>query len=970
MSKSTAPDLATRTHEDISHGLYECPICTAEVLRNSKIWSCKTCWTVFHLSCIKRWSKNEGSAQQQQPNQEGELPPARQWRCPGCNLPKDEMPTAYTCWCAKEIDPKPIPGIPPHSCGQTCSKLRAPRKCPHPCDLLCHAGPCPPCPHTGPALACYCGKEAAARRCIETDYDNGWSCGKICGDLMPCGEHHCERGCHEGLCGSCEVLVDSRCYCGKVEKSLPCSEREEQRESNLPFTIVEPDMHDTTNTQTAERQLQDDDSTTDEVHRTLEKQVTIDTWVGSFDCGTKCGRMFDCNKHSCEQSCHEQEISTPHCPFSPDVVSHCPCGKTSMKDMNCLRRSCDDPIPHCEEKCQRPLPCAHLCQQKCHSGECMPCLETVSIKCRCGRTSSSTICHQGSEQLPQCARTCRTLLNCGRHECPERCCPGEKIAAERQVAKRKLKSLSTASHEDIEAEHICTRTCGRQLKCGNPEHICQELCHRGPCSSCREAIFDEISCRCGRTVLQPPLACGTQPPACQYQCDRPKACGHPQVQHQCHIDDSCPKCPYLVQKACMCGKSMLKNQPCWSNSISCGQTCGRRLRCGIHFCQKSCHRPGECEDAGSSCPHPCGQKKTAPGCGHVCLDPCHAPYPCKEDKPCQAKMIITCECQNKKQEIKCLATKSGETNEERRTLPCDDECLRLQRNHKLAVALNISHDHMDDHIPYSSTTLDMFKDNVKWCQTQEREFRVFAADDSEKRLRFKPMPPNQRAFLHSLAEDFGLDSESMDPEPHRHVAIFKTPRFVSAPMKTLSQCIKIRSAAQPSIVSVFTAEVTEPYNALILAFPRFALTTDELRSHLRTDLSSAPNFTFNISFLPSEEIVIYPDHSSKDDTTEAMLRQLKPLVAKSITTNLLADSVALCRVDHSLNVIRREDDMKAAGGWSQVVKGAPFKSARFDSTVGSKSSFTVLGTKLGSSKPKKEVENVVENWESAMDDWQ
>ncbi|MCJ1339946.1 hypothetical protein MMC09_005238 [Bachmanniomyces sp. S44760] len=34
--KSTAPDIATRTHEDISNGLYECPICTSEVARNSK----------------------------------------------------------------------------------------------------------------------------------------------------------------------------------------------------------------------------------------------------------------------------------------------------------------------------------------------------------------------------------------------------------------------------------------------------------------------------------------------------------------------------------------------------------------------------------------------------------------------------------------------------------------------------------------------------------------------------------------------------------------------------------------------------------------------------------------------------------------------------------------------------------------------------------------------------------------------
>ncbi|PBP22842.1 NF-X1 type zinc finger protein [Diplocarpon rosae] len=36
MSKSGAPDIATRTHEDITHGQYECVICTNEVLPNSK----------------------------------------------------------------------------------------------------------------------------------------------------------------------------------------------------------------------------------------------------------------------------------------------------------------------------------------------------------------------------------------------------------------------------------------------------------------------------------------------------------------------------------------------------------------------------------------------------------------------------------------------------------------------------------------------------------------------------------------------------------------------------------------------------------------------------------------------------------------------------------------------------------------------------------------------------------------------
>lgn len=57
--KSMADDMATRIHEDISHAVYECPICTSELGRRSKVWSCHLCWTVFHLTCIKKWSGNQ-----------------------------------------------------------------------------------------------------------------------------------------------------------------------------------------------------------------------------------------------------------------------------------------------------------------------------------------------------------------------------------------------------------------------------------------------------------------------------------------------------------------------------------------------------------------------------------------------------------------------------------------------------------------------------------------------------------------------------------------------------------------------------------------------------------------------------------------------------------------------------------------------------------------------------------------------
>lgn len=310
---------------------------------------------------------------------------------------------------------------------------------------------------------------------------------------------------------------------------------------------------------------------------------------------------------------------------------------------------------------------------------------------------------------------------------------------------------------------------------------------------------------------------------------------------------------------------------------------------------------------------------------------------------------------------------------ERKTLACDDECLRLQRNAKLAAALNIPSDHTDDHIPYSTVTLDYFKGSPKWCQTQEREFRVFAADTTAKQFRFKPMSAAQRAFLHSLAEDFALDTESVDPEPHRHVVLFKAPRFASAPMKTLSQCLKLRPVVEAPKNAPASTGV--PFNALLLANPRFALTLDELRAAVASDPATAQIAAWKIEFLPSEEIVVRA--SLADGVDEATLLRLKPAVTKVVLEQELAGAVALCAVDESLNVARREDT-GSGGGWSQVVKGAPMKKRVVDEWASSgKNSFTVLGNKAAAKKKEKEKgkererqESVVDNWEDAVGAWE
>ncbi|KAM5448550.1 FKBP12-associated protein [Microsporum audouinii] len=754
LTKSVADNITTRIHEDISNGLYECPICTSELGPRSKVWSCRQCWTVFHLHCIKKWSTNEGSVhtrpRDQEQQDDPQLPPARQWRCPGCNLPQDTLPSGYTCWCEKEMDIRSLPGLPPHSCGQSCSRSR--EGCPHPCDSVCHAGPCAPCQAMGPVQSCYCGRHEAQKKCVDTDYTSGWSCRETCEEVLPCLQHTCQRACHEGLCGECEELVPARCYCGKVSHKILCNLKEEERES----------------------------------------RNQKESWVGSFTCPDICGRLYDCGIHQCEKLCHPQELQPSHCPTAPDMISYCTCGKTKLADMDTEpRKTCTDPIPNCQKSCDKLLKCGHTCPKACHTGPCPPCFVTTDISCMCGRSTSKTLCHQGKLEPPSCMRVCKAALNCGRHVCGERCCTGERKAIDRLATKKKLKSMNVRQTDetDIEAEHICTRVCGRLLKCGT--HECQELCHRGPCARCPEAIFHEITCNCGRSVLYPPLPCGTGPPPCNFNCGRAKRCGHPQTPHNCHTDDeACPKCPFLTEKRCLCGKKVLKNQPCWLVDGRCGLVCGQELQCGSHTCKKECHRPGDCEDSTTECQQPCGKVKKQ--CSHICTEPCHAPFPCPEKTPCQSKIIITCQCGRMKQEKRCGASKDKDRqgHEAPSSLPCDEECGRIQRNRAIASAFGLCVDPSAssnaaasepltlENLPYSKGTLDMYMElasssSLSAIETCESKLYDLALSMTDRSARFPPARANFRAFVHSLAEDWGFTSESFDPEPHRHVVVYK-----------------------------------------------------------------------------------------------------------------------------------------------------------------------------------------------------
>lgn len=267
------------------------------------------------------------------------------------------------------------------------------------------------------------------------------------------------------------------------------------------------------------------------------------------------------------------------------------------------------------------------------------------------------------------------------------------------------------------------------------------------------------------------------------------------------------------------------------------------------------------------------------------------------------------------------------------------------------------------------------------------------------------MKPRQRAFIHSIAEDFGFDGESLDPEPHRHVVLFKTPKFVAAPMKTLAQAARIRkepivvSAAVEGEQSQKRADEANDFawNGLLLRNPRFALTEDELTTEL---LKAAPNIEFEVHFVSnSDTVALLPRHGPDDQVyrTQQLISVLTP-ISTAITKARLGTSVVLAEYTmpevsaptsgtstpsslHAaeLKLIRQSDAMPtnpgSTGGWSQVAaRRSAAPKAPVVETIGQKPMYTVLGSRLAEAKRRKQEEAELakkreELAGEAVDDW-
>ena len=284
-----------------------CLICLERIRPSDPSWSCISgCYDLFHLLCIQSWARQSSSAPPS--SSRPSLTVSTDWHCPKCrlNYPRSLIPRTYLCYCGKSQNPRPDPWITPHSCGEICDRLLR-EGCGHHCLLLCHPGPCPPCPKLVTSF-CYCGSTQDVRRCGRKEF----SCNRSCGKRLECDIHRCPEICHVGACPPCRVKGIHRCSCGKEEREGECRER-------------------------------------------------------LFQCDNNCDGVLTCGRHGCTRGCHSG--SCGECLLQGKRT--CPCGKRHYEGVSCdvvvptCGSSCDKllscKIHRCSERCHQGA-CLEICR--------------------------------------------------------------------------------------------------------------------------------------------------------------------------------------------------------------------------------------------------------------------------------------------------------------------------------------------------------------------------------------------------------------------------------------------------------------------------------------------------------------------------------------------------------------------------------------------------------------------------------
>ncbi|CAF90330.1 unnamed protein product [Tetraodon nigroviridis] len=491
-------------------GALTCLICISSVRESQAVWSCSSCFSLFHLPCIQKWARDSAFLASSVTDEDfGQR--RHPWPCPKCRAeyPPEDTPTSnkvqvqrLEAWLWTKVCGSPL-SCGNHTCEVVChdghthrhSQVRsrtgvssAPSgpSCPV---LQCCPGNCPPCDQS-------CGRTlGVATTSVPPAVTQCDTCEEGCSKPRPPGcPHPCLGPCHPGNCPPCSQTLRQRCHCRITVLFLEC------------------------------------------------------TKLTSADEQTKVAMG------SCNNQCPKQVWSCSSC-FS---LFHLPCIQKWARDSAFLASSVTDedfgqrrhPWPWwvgvaADAQTRPPRTQLHL-----FSPSAAPSVEqstppktrppVTRYRCRgwrrgCGPRCVALLCPVGITHVKWCA----TTSTCVSPSVP-RPGPARDTSAGGSVAPVTALRVTRAA---VGLWAVATTSV--------PPAVTQVTSEpeEGSCYPCPESVW--LACACGGAVLAVP--CGrersTKPPRCKETCRRPSSCHHPlREEHRCH-PGPCPPCR---QPCCAC----------------------------------------------------------------------------------------------------------------------------------------------------------------------------------------------------------------------------------------------------------------------------------------------------------------------------------------------------------------------------------------------------------------------------------
>ncbi|KAJ3108423.1 hypothetical protein HDU97_001130 [Phlyctochytrium planicorne] len=310
-------------------------------------------------------------------------------------------------------------------------------------------------------------------------------------------------------------------------------------------------------------------------------------------------------------------------------------------------------------------------------------------------------------------------------------------------------------------------------------------------------------------------------------------------------------------------------------------------------------------------------------CGHVCDQPCHGTGYCTEDKPCKFKVSQVCACLNLNVKVACGAWKASQGASSGTQLPCDESCAKLDRNRRLAEALNLTPPTPGTPVESKPGSVEEYEDalltfalgNPALVKTIEATLADFVNNTSKRLVHFPHANYKANRFIATLIPHYNLVPEIVDAERKQASVIArktaaKTP-WIPYPLISLaSKSYKGKSSTTSATASALTFGVRtsstfggKTANGFFIMGLQDGIETKDIEILTEPFLGSV-----SICWVGEKgDCLILPTSSTVTEspaTFHAFIIENEGAVSKKFLSNFWATAVYVCRVEEDGSVIR------------------------------------------------------------------